>query len=142
MFEIIRSIISAGGYKLADIRSKAIKLYAIGELTGEQLDELLALASAGVSTDAERPEILNMLQSLGERISALEVRLAALEGGETAPDTGEYPAWKPWDGISADYQQGAIVSHNGQLWVSQHPGQNVWEPGAPGTEELWVAYDG
>ncbi len=139
MYEILKSVISAGGYKLADIQRKIKKLFIYGDLTEEQTDELLAMASGGISADAERPETLEMLQSLAEKVKALEERVATLEGGGDEDQT-EYPAWKPWDGISKDYQKGAIVSHNGELWQSNHDGQNVWEPGTPGTESLWVKY--
>lgn len=136
MFDIIKGIILAGGYKLEEIQHKVQKLYAIGTLSEEQMDELLALASAGVSTEAERPEVLDMILSMAERITDCEARLTALEGAE--PDTDEYEEWKPWDGVSNKYQLGAIVRHNGKLWESTFNGQNVWEPGALGTDSLWV----
>ena len=82
-----------------------------------------------------------MIQSLASQIEALEARVKALEGND---DGGEepipYAEWKPWDGISKDYQKGAIVSCNGVLWESVFDGQNVWEPGTAGTESLWVKY--
>lgn len=138
MYGIIKSVITAGGYKLADIRHRIKKLYLLGDLTEEEMDELLSLASGGVSTDAERPEVLQMLRSLGEEITALKDRVKALEGDEE--ETADYPVWKPWDGISKDYLYGAVVSHNGELWISNYSGQNVWEPGAAGTESMWVKY--
>ena len=139
MYEILKSVISAGGYKLADIQHKVKKLYILGDLTEEQMDELLAMASGGISADAERPETLALIQTLAEKVKTLEERVTALEGGGNE-EQPEYPAWKPWDGISKDYQKGAIVSHNGELWQSDYAGQNVWEPGTPGTEALWVKY--
>lgn len=139
MYEILKSVISAGGYKLADIQHKVKKLYIWGDLTEAQTDELLVLASAGVSTDAERPETLKLIQTLAEEIEALKERVTALEGIKDEEET-TYPAWTAWDGISKDYQMGAIVSHNGELWQSVFNGQNVWMPGAPGTESLWVKY--
>lgn len=141
MYEIIRSVISAGGYKLAEIQHKVKKLYILGDLTEEQTDELLALAAQGVSADAERPEVLTMLRNLSDRINAHDARLAALEGG--AADTEKpagYEEWTAWDGVSDKYQQGAVVTHNGKLWQSAYSGQNVWEPGTAGTESLWVGY--
>lgn len=144
MYEVIKSVISAGGYKLADIQYKIKKLYMWGDLEEAQTDELLALAAGGVSTDAERPETLAMIKTLSVRIKALEDRVKALENGDGAAgpevEQTEYPAWEPWDGISTDYQKGAVVSHNGQLWESVFDGQNVWEPGTAGTEALWVTY--
>ena len=135
MYELIKSIILAGGYKLEDIQHKAQKMYVLGAINESQMDELFALASAGVSTDAERPDTLAMFQAMSQRIDALEERLAALEGKE--PEADEYEEWKPWDGVSNKYQLGAIVTHNGKLWESTFNGQNVWEPGAVGTEALW-----
>jgi hypothetical protein len=145
MFNIIKSTISAGGYKLTDIMHKIKKMYILGDLTEAQMDELLAMASGGVSTDAERPETLAMIRTLSEEIKALEARVKALEGYEPAepdePDVPVYSEWNPWDGISNDYQYGAIVSHNCELWISVCRGQNVWQPGTPGTEALWVKYN-
>lgn len=144
MYEVIKSVISAGGYKLADMQYKIKKLYLMGDLEEAQMDELLALAAGGVSTDAERPETLAMIKTLSVRIKSVEDRVKALENGDGAAGPGEeqseYPAWEPWDGISTNYQKGAIVSHNGKLWESIFDGQNVWEPGTTGTDALWVTY--
>lgn len=137
MYEIINQVIAKGGYKLEEIRYKIKKLFAYGDLTEAQTDALLEKASAGISAEAERPEVMQMLRTLGRQLEVLEQRLQALEG--SAPQTG-YPAWKSWDGISLDYAQGAVVSHNGSLWQSVYAGQNVWEPGTPGTETLWAEF--
>lgn len=146
MYEIIKNVIAAGGFKLADIQHKIKKLYVMGDITEEQLDELLQMASGGVSPDAERPETLAMMKNLSERMDGLEARLKALEGdAEEEPGNGaevlEFPVWEPWDGISNKYQTGAIVQHNERLWKSIFNGQNVWEPGAAGTANLWVEYN-
>lgn len=135
MYEILKTVISAGGYKLADIQHKVKKLYATGDLTEGQMDELLALTMGGISPEGERPEVMAMLQSLADRITALEEKLKTAEPGTETP---EPEAWKPWDGMSNKYQYGEIVSHNGKLWRSNYEGQNVWEPGAAGTDGLWV----
>ena len=139
MYKVLKSVISAGGFKLADIQYKVKKLYATGDLSEEQLDELLAMASMGVSTAAERPEVMEMLRSLDERIKALEDKLEGNSGNTEAP--AEHEAWKPWDGISDKYQKGSVVSHKDQIWESIYEGQNVWEPGAVGTDSLWVIYE-
>lgn len=142
MYDILKSVISAGGYKLADIQHKIKKMFVLGDLTEEQMDKLLAMAAGGISPEAERPETLQLIETLAGEIKKLQERVTALEGG--VGDSGEeqtgHPAWKSWDGISKDYQNGAIVSHNGELWQSIYDGQNVWEPGTPGTDNLWVKY--
>lgn len=141
MVNVIKSVITAGGYKLADVQHKIKKMYMLGDITEKEMDALISYASVCASSDAERPEVLTMLHTLADRIEALTARVVALEGGE--PGGGEepepeYPAWEPWDGISDKYQKGAVVTHNGNVWDSIFNGQNVWEPGAPGTENMWV----
>lgn len=138
MYNIFKNRIAAGGYQLADIQYRMKKLYALGDLTEEQLDELLILSQKNVSADAERPEILAMLQKLDARVTVVEKKLTAQE--DTEAEQPEYEAWAAWDGISDKYQYGAIVSHNGKLWQSVFNGQNVWEPGTAGTESLWAEY--
>lgn len=135
MYNVIKSVITAGGFKLADIQYKIKKLYALGDLTETEMDQLLITANEHVSAQAERPEVLEMLRSLSERMDALEEKL----NGSAEPEG--YPAWAAWDGISDKYQFGAIVSHNGKLWKSVYAGQNVWEPGVAGiNERFWVEY--
>lgn len=145
MFEVLKSVITAGGFKLADIQYKIKKLYALGDLAEEQMDELLMMASGRVSTDAERPETIIMFKNLSERMDDLEARLDKLEGNTEEepganPEVTVYPKWEQWDGISNKYQPGAIVDHKDELWESIFKGQNVWEPGAPGTESMWIKY--
>ena len=60
-----------------------------------------------------------------------------VEGNSNENEQTEYPIWKPWDGISKDYQIGAIVVHNGEVWESTFAGQNVWEPGTVG-DNFWI----
>ena len=141
MYEVLKTVISAGGYKLTEIQHKVKKLFVYGDLTEEQMDELLTMASRGISVDAERPETLALIQTLSAEIKALEARVKNLEGAdESEPEQPTYEKWEKWNGISDKYQYGAIVSHIGGLWLSNYHGQNVWEPGAPGTENLWVKY--
>lgn len=141
MFEVFKSVIIAGGFKLAEIQHKIKKMYVLGDLTEAQMDELLAMACGGASADAERPEALAMMKAMSERMDGLEARLKALEGGaEEGTEQPEFPVWEAWDGLSNKYQKGAVVQHNGQLWESIFNGQNVWQPGAAGTESLWIPY--
>lgn len=151
MYNVIKSVIAAGGYKLADIQHKIKKMYAMGEITEEQMDQLMVQAAAGVSPDAERPETITMLQTLLGKIEALEARVKALEeaGAPEEPETPVepdqpvepeapvYEEWEPWNGIDNRYQPGAIVTHNGKVWESVFEGQNVWEPGTVG-DNFWM----
>lgn len=51
------------------------------------------------------------------------------------PDTTVIPAWEQPDSTNP-YMTGDKVTHNGKTWVSLVD-NNVWEPGATGTESLW-----
>ena len=137
MYETFLSIITSGDYKLPDITKKINTMWITGNLTDDQRDNLLSQAAEHLDPETERPENIEMLEKLAERITDLEQRLAQLEGktGETG-----YPEWVPWDGLSDNYQNGAIVAYNGKLWKSTYNGQNVWEPGTVGTESLWEEY--
>ena len=134
--DIFKNRIGSGNYQLADIQHRIKKLYALGDLTEEEMDELLLLSQKNATADMERPEVLQMLRNLTERVAALEK--SDQEDHGDAPAV--YEVWSAWDGISDKYQNSTVVSHKGKLWISVFPGQNVWEPGAIGTEHLWNEY--
>ena len=48
----------------------------------------------------------------------------------------EYPMWVQPLGAHDAYELGAKVSHNGEHWVSVHPGANTWAPGVYGWGEV------
>lgn len=48
----------------------------------------------------------------------------------------EFPAWRQPTGSTDSYMKGDKVSHLEKHWVSDID-NNVWEPGATGTESLW-----
>lgn len=137
MYETFLSIITSGDYKLTDITNKINTMWITGTLTDDQRDNLLSQAAEHLDPETERPENIEMLEKLAERITDLEKRVSELEGKTEETD---YPEWVPWDGLSDNYQYGAIVIHNGKLWKSTYNGQNVWEPGTVGTESLWEEY--
>ena len=51
------------------------------------------------------------------------------------PDGNVIPEWEQPDSTNP-YMTGDVVAHNGLTWVSLVD-NNVWEPGAVGTESLW-----
>lgn len=142
MYNALKFEISLGNFKFIDLQQRITKLYAMGNLSDAELDELLAMAAEKATPDAERPELLQLILSLFAKVEALAARVKVLENGNAAdPDTGseDYPTWEPWDGLSNQYQPGAIVSHKEQLWQSTFQGQNVWEPGTVGSQ-FWTQY--
>lgn len=51
------------------------------------------------------------------------------------PDANVIPEWEQPDSTNP-YMAGGKVTHNGKTWESLID-NNVWEPGATGTESLW-----
>lgn len=51
------------------------------------------------------------------------------------PEPDAIPEWEQPDSTNP-YMKGDKVTHNGKTWVSLVD-NNVWEPGAVGTESLW-----
>ena len=146
-YNLILTMINAGGYKLAEIQTKIKRMFLIGDITEEQFEDLMQRSIDGATPEGERPELLQLIEALADRIGSLEYHLRALEeyiydgsaDDDSLPEsTVEAIEWKPWDGISNDYQPGSIVWHNGKQWRSDYPGQNVWEPGTVGTQGMWV----
>lgn len=143
-YDIIKQSIDNGGYKLDEVTKKIKRLWIMGDLSEEQMTELLGLAQSQSNIDDERPEILVMIQALTDRIEDIEKTIN--EGAITPPstdpdnpDTPVYEDWAPWDGVSKKYQYGSIVRHNDKLWISTFMGQNVWEPGVYGWEEYTIS---
>lgn len=54
------------------------------------------------------------------------------------PDPEVIPDWKQPESTNP-YMKGDKVKHNGKTWISEVD-NNVWEPGAVGTESLWSEY--
>lgn len=148
-------VIQSGSYRLSDMLEKIDILWGNGELETADREELYALAKANLKPEQERPDMLEALkrlvekfESLEERYAAMESRLAAMESrlealdgntAETPEAPEEPPLWHPWTGIpGSGYQLGDRVTHNGKVYESIYEaGENVWEPGALGTEMLW-----
>ena len=72
MFDTFQTIINAGGYDLADLTERIKTLYAMGELSEEEMKQLFDSAATNANQDA-------MLPDVSERVGALETRLAAVE---------------------------------------------------------------
>lgn len=141
MYEIVENAILTGGYDLQAMASKIDALYAADRLTAEEWQKLRKLCLDHLPPDDTRPELQEQLEYLAARVTALEDQVAALTAGGSGSTEADYENWaQPIAGLTNKYQQGAVVRHNGALWKSEYPGQNVWEPGTPGTETLWVAF--
>lgn len=137
MYTALRNAILGGRYRLSEMVEKINGMWAESLVTDGQRGELLELAQRHLNPTTQAPELLELVQRLAGKVEALEARVAAVEGGGTDGGAEDWPEWEPWDGISDRYQPGAQVTHEGVRYVSVYSGQNVWEPGAPGSEALW-----
>lgn len=143
MYDIIKSVITIGNYKLADMTNKINTLWVTGELTDEQRNELLQLMYDHLNPSTEAPELSERVSRVELRVSELENAVAELQVGGSEnpnPDPEEIiiPVWEPWDGVNNNYQPGAVVQHNGKYWQNVLLMQNTWEPGTAGVDErMW-----
>lgn len=71
MKQFIKSIIATGNYKLEDMENRIKKVFVTGDITEEDMAELLALAAEKVD-DAKNLDLVAMIADLEARVSALE----------------------------------------------------------------------
>ena len=71
MKEFIIGVINKGEYKLEDIEYKIKKLWMLGDITEEDMEELLQLAADSVDNTAQ-VEMLDLIADLQRRLEALE----------------------------------------------------------------------
>ena len=146
MYEIIKAVIQSGAFVVSDIAQKINTLWAESKLTDEERQELSEMMIDYINPNTQAPELkelyLQLQEELGtvkEEMSTLKTEVAELKGtGETEPGPGPettIPKWKPWDGVSSEYQPGAVVTHNGKYYQNALDIQNTWEPGGEGIDE-------
>lgn len=122
MFQAFQTIINAGGYDLADLTERIKTLYAMGELTGEEMKRLLDSAAANADQDAMLPDVPERVGALETRIAAVEERVGKLEAGGVEPGDPEEPAdeWPEWvrpTSKDTQYNKGDKVTFNGRHYV-------------------------
>ena len=122
MFETFQTIINAGGYDLADLTQRIKTMYAMGELTEEEMTQLLDSAAANANQDAMLPDMPERVGALETRIAAVEDRVGKLEAGGVEPGEPEEPAdeWPEWvrpTSKDTQYRKGDKVTFNGRHYV-------------------------
>lgn len=122
MFDTIQTIINGGDYDLADLTQRIKTLYALGELSDEEMTQLLDSAAANANQDV-------MLPDMSERVGALETRIAAVEGrvgkleasgmelGEPNEPADEWPEWVRPTSKDTQYRKGDKVTFNGRHYT-------------------------
>jgi len=71
MKELIENIIRNGLYILSELEDRIIKVYALGKLTEEEMNDLLAMAAENAK-DSMQVDVIAKLKELEDRIHALE----------------------------------------------------------------------
>ena len=122
MFETVQTIINGGGYDLADLSERIKTLYAMGELTEEEMKQLLDSATANANQDAMLPDMSERVGALETRIAAVEERVGKLEAGGAEPGEPEQPVdeWPEWvrpTSKDTQYRKGDKVTFNGRHYV-------------------------
>ena len=124
MFETFQTIINVGGYDLADLTERIKTLYAMGELTEDEMTQLLDSAAANANQDAMLPDMSERVGALETRIAAVEERVGKLEAGDVEPGEPEQPAdeWPEWvrpTSKDTQYNKGDKVTFNGRHYVCE-----------------------
>ena len=122
MFATFQTIINAGGYDLADITERIKTVYAMGELTEDEMKQLLDSAAANANQDAMLPDVSERVGALETRIAAVEERVGKLEAGgveqvEPEEPVDEWPEWVRPTSKDTQYRKGDKVTFNGQHYV-------------------------
>ena len=122
MFETFQTIINAGGYDLADLTERSKTLYAIGELSEEEMTQLLNSAAAHAKQDAMLPDMSERVGALETRMAAVEERVGKIEAGGVEPvepeePVDEWPQWVRPTSKDTQYRKGDKVTFNGQHYV-------------------------
>lgn len=122
MFATFQTIINAGGYDLSDLTERIKTLYALGELSEEEMTQLLDSAAANADQDALLPDVSERVGALETRMAAVEERVGKLEAGGVEPGEPEEPVdeWPQWVrpvGKDTQYHKGDKVTFNGRHYT-------------------------
>lgn len=122
MFETMQTIINGGDYDLADLSERIKTLYALGELSNEEMTQLLDSAAVNANQDAMLPDMSERVGALETRIAAAEERVGKLEAGgvetsEPEEPVDEWPEWVRPTSKDTQYRKGDKVTFNGRHYM-------------------------
>jgi len=138
-------------YSIGDIFTYQRSLYEVIQDHTAQADWLPDTTASLYKNHTPKGEIEDWRQPLGSHDAYMtgdrvlfngEVYISKIDNNVWSPDVygweletsgEEYPKWVQPTGAHDAYALGAIVAHNGQLWISTVDA-NVWEPGVYGWE--------
>lgn len=133
MFETFQTIINAGGFDLVGLTQRVKTLYAIGELSEDEMGQLLEQAQTNAKPDDSYAPLVDRVKSIEEWETTIEKRLSKLESGSSA-DTeepekpaDEWPEYKQPTGAHDAYRVGDKITYNGKHYTCVMDGC-VWPP--------------
>lgn len=134
MFETFQTIINAGGYDLTDLSERIKTLYVLGELSKEEMEQLLEQAQTNAKPDDSYAPLADRVKAIEEWMTTVEERLSKLESGATDPGeleepADEWPEYKQPTGAHDAYHVGDKITYNGKHYTCAMD-NCVWTPDA------------
>lgn len=132
MLETFQTIINAGGYDLADLTERIKTMYAMGELSDEEMEQLLEQAQTNAKPDDSYAPLADRVKAIETWQREVEDRLDKLEtGSSTDPEepADEWPEYKQPPGAHDAYHVGDKITYNGKHYTCVMDGC-VWTPDA------------
>ena len=83
MFDTFQTIINAGGYDLIDLTKRIKTLYVMGELSEEEMKQLLEQAQTNAKPDDSYAPLADRVKAIEEWETNIEKRLSKLETGSS-----------------------------------------------------------
>lgn len=133
MFETFQTIINAGGYDLADFTERIKTMYVMGELTEDEMKQLLEQAQDNAKPDDSYAPLVDRVKAIEEWETTVEERLNKLESdsstdlGEPEKPGDEWPEYKQPTGAHDAYRVGDKITYNGKHYTCVLDGC-VWPP--------------
>lgn len=129
MYEIIKNVINYGEYDLSDIINKINVFWVQNNITEEQKIELTEMARKKANPQNSYATTEEQLKKIYEKIQELELKVIALENGETiSPITKEeYPLYVQPTGAHDAYNNNDKITYNGLHYICKVDGC-VWSP--------------
>lgn len=133
MFATFQTIINTGGYDLADLTQRIKTMYAMGEFTEDEMEQLLKQAQDNAKPDDSYAPLADRVKAIEEWETTIEERLSKLEtGSQTDPgaleeSADEWPEYKQPTGAHDAYHVGDKITYNGKHYTCIYAGC-VWDP--------------
>lgn len=133
MFETFQTLINAGGSDLEDITQRIKTVYVMGELTEQEMKQLLEQARDNAKPDDSYAPLADRVKAIEEWETTIEERLSKLESGlstdpgEPEKPADEWPEYKQPTGAHDAYRVGDKITYNGKHYTCIYDGC-VWTP--------------